>query len=77
MAGPFVTIDRFEGEKAVIILADGQTLVIDKKFLPKETKEGDLLEINFFSSRNQTATAQNSVNKLLKKILRRQGHENT
>ncbi|MCX6743082.1 MAG: DUF3006 domain-containing protein [Candidatus Parcubacteria bacterium] len=77
MTGSFVTIDRFEGEKAVIILSDGQTLVIDKKVLPKDSKEGDLVKINFFASRAKTAATQNSVNKLLRKILRRFGHENT
>ncbi len=77
MAQIFVTIDRFEGEKAVIILDDTQTLVVAKKVLPQNSKEGDIIELNFSVSHSQTTAVRNSAAKLLKKIINRQGHENT
>ncbi len=38
-------VDRFEGEKAVILVGDEEEqLVVDRSQLPPETKEGDWLK---------------------------------
>jgi hypothetical protein len=35
-----VTIDRFEGDKAVLHFDDGQELVVERNLLPPQTHEG-------------------------------------
>ena len=38
-------VDRFEGNKAVLECENGETAVFERKALPKNIKEGDVLEI--------------------------------
>lgn len=41
-----VVVDRFEGDLAVLLLQEGQEqLVVSRKSLPPETKEGDWLQV--------------------------------
>jgi hypothetical protein len=39
-----LTIDRFEGEKAVLKTNDGQTIIWPKNMLPEDSREGTVLE---------------------------------
>lgn len=43
---PTYTIDRFEGNKAVLLLKGNETTekLVDRNLLPESAKEGDLLE---------------------------------
>ena len=65
-----VTIDRFENDKAVLILSDGQQLVIERRLLPASAKAGDSLTINFKYSDKKTAQREQKVSKLLSKIFK-------
>ena len=47
------TVDRWEGDKAVLRLEEGQELVVDIKDLPKGTKEGSVLSLSFLLSPSQ------------------------
>lgn len=42
-----LTIDRFEGDIAVLELESGETMRIPKSELPEETAEGDVVELTF------------------------------
>ena len=63
------TIDRFEGDKAVLILADGQKIIVSKVYLPSECKEGDTLQMNFFSGGPRSRSNLVKAKKLLSKLL--------
>lgn len=41
-----MTIDRFEGDFAVVVLENGETALISKKTVPRG-REGDVLRLNF------------------------------
>jgi len=64
----YVAIDRFEGDKAVLILPDGQNLVVSRQSLGQNLKAGDYVEINFSYSKKQTLLKQKVAQKLLNKL---------
>ena len=66
------TIDRFEGEKAVLILEDGQRLVVDKEKLDASLKEGDVVYLSFTFSARETADKEKSAKNILKQLLKRE-----
>jgi hypothetical protein len=66
----FVTIDRFENDKAVLILSDGQQVVIERQFLPMSAKAGDCLTITFKHNDKKTAEREQKVSQLLSKIFK-------
>lgn len=39
-----LTIDRFEGGKAVLICENGDVVTLDRTALPKRVREGDVLD---------------------------------
>ena len=41
-----ITIDRFEGDYAVVELPDGNMSDMPKALLPPEAKEGDIIDIS-------------------------------
>lgn len=43
----FVVIDRFEENLAVCEDENRKMINVEKRFIPKEAREGDILEINF------------------------------
>lgn len=69
------TIDRFEGDKAVLLFADGQQLIIDKNDLVEDIKEGDIVYLKISLDRTETNTKQVQANELLKEILKKQNEE--
>lgn len=40
-----ISIDRFEGEFAVVELKDGKIVDMPRALLPEDAKEGDIIEI--------------------------------
>ena len=56
------TIDRFEGDKAVLVFNEGQQLVVNKSDLPAESRESDILTISFSAE----AQAKSVLNEILK-----------
>lgn len=65
-------VDRFEGEKAVIIFSDGQKLIIDRKNLIDSIKPGDAVYVSLTLDRAETATQENLPRNILKEILKKE-----
>ncbi len=68
------SIDRFEGNLAVIVLEEpeavhGQTLRVPKKLLPKSVREGVVLELEFRTEAEATQAREVVARKLLEEIL--------
>jgi hypothetical protein len=62
------TIDRFEGDKAVLRFEDGQELVLERSSLPAQTHEGTQLFLELKSS-NLESNKQIEAKHLLMEIL--------
>lgn len=65
-----VTLDRFEGEYAVLLVRDDETISIDFPacLLPKKCKEGDILDITITRDIEETDEAKKRVSKLIDKL---------
>ena len=62
-----LTIDRFEGEMAIL---DGEVkLDIPKKFIPKDAKEGDSLVLTITTDAAETKRKTQKARDLLNEIL--------
>ncbi len=64
-----VTIDRFEGDKAVLITNDKQAINWPKDKLPQTAKEGTVLEINIIDSKDKTNNNKQLAKDILNEIL--------
>ena len=64
-----VTIDRFEGDKAVLITRDKQAINWPKDKLPPKAKEGDVLDINIVDSADKTKDNKQLAKNILSEIL--------
>lgn len=63
-----VTIDRFEGDKAVLRFDDSQELVLERNLLPPQTHEGAKLFLELKNS-NLESDKQIEAKHLLMEIL--------
>lgn len=67
----FVVIDRFEGNKAVLLLGDEEVQVIwPRESLPDEAKEGDIVTIELQVDHEATSAAKAEADRLLKEIMK-------
>ena len=69
MAQIKATIDRFEGDKAVIIFDDGQELIIEKKQLDFQANEGEVIYLTLSLSQEETKNQESKAKEILKEIL--------
>ncbi len=69
---PRATIDRFEGEKAILILEDGQKLVVAKESLAPNAKEGDMVDFNFSLNEKARSKKRIKIKKIIKQIFKKQ-----
>ena len=64
-----VTLDRFEGDAAVLELESGDTMRVPRSALPTETHEGDVIEmtlgINPAATDGRTHQAKDILNEIL------------
>lgn len=62
------TIDRFEGESAVIELQDQEMVDIPKKILPPDAKEGDIILVSIDKEEilKRSRRIENKFRRLLK-----------
>ena len=59
------TVDRFEGDYAIIETDDGQIINIKKDLLPKNIEEGDVIDLeNMIIDREETLRRKNNIQKL-------------
>lgn len=65
-----VTIDRIEGNNAVLLLRDEEAVKINIPLflLPPESKEGDILNISIAREEQETEAAKEQVSALLEKL---------
>jgi hypothetical protein len=61
-----VILDRFEGDYAIVELPDRTMVNMPKILLPKEAKEGDVVEIRILTE--ETKEINEQVNKLAKDL---------
>jgi len=65
------TLDRFEGNIAVILIGDeGETIEISKDLLPEGCKEGDLISFKLEKKDKKTKIEKEKVENLIKKLAR-------
>ena len=63
-------IDRFEGNKAVLLVGDDEVQVAwPRHLLPSEVEEGDILSMALQIDSEATAAARGEAESLLKQIL--------
>lgn len=75
------TVDRFEGDKAILLLRKDESVQrdVDRKLLPSQTKEGDILNIEFKEKddlkaeilKQETSEAKQRAEKMIAKLLRK------
>ncbi len=66
------TVDRVEEDKAVLILEDGQKLIIPLKYLADNIKESDVVYLNISLNPAETEFKQKQAKDLLQEILKKQ-----
>lgn len=62
------TVDRLEGDKAVLECENGETAVFERRALPKNIKEGDVLRFDggsCYLSAEETARRRKKMRKLM------------
>lgn len=65
-----VCLDRFEGDKAVL-LSEEEQLVCPRAFLPPEAAEGDILSLNFEIDTIATEEVKAEAAKLLQDLIKK------
>ncbi|MDF2635119.1 MAG: hypothetical protein K0R78_1993 [Pelosinus sp.] len=65
-----VVIDRFEDNKAVLLLGEEEIQVIwPRESLPSEVKEGDIVTVELLIDHEATIAAKAEADRLLKEIM--------
>jgi len=64
-----LTIDRFEGDKAVLKTSDNNTIIWPKNKLPKQAKEGNVLSFLIFNSAEKENNKKNLAKNILNELL--------
>lgn len=62
------TVDRLEGDKVVLECENGETAVFERRALPKNIKEGDVLRFDggsCYLSAEETARRRKKMRKLM------------
>jgi len=62
------TIDRFEGEFALVELSDGSIVQIPKSILPIQVKEGDIVSLKI--EVEETTNRKDSIEKKMAKLFK-------
>lgn len=65
-----IIIDRFEGDKAVIILPNDQKVVISRSDLPENAKESDSLKLVFVGDDVAKLSGEDQAKAILNEILK-------
>jgi hypothetical protein len=63
-------IDRFEGDKGVLIFNDGQQLIVNKIDFKQEVHEGDTVYLDFKIDQVETENQVNLAKSILQEILK-------
>ena len=65
-----VTVDRIEGDKAVLLVRNGEEeeVILPASLLPAEAREGSILVLRIELDRQETARAEKRVKSLIEKL---------
>lgn len=64
-----LTIDRLEGDKAVLKTEDGQSIIWPKNTLPKDAREGMVLSFNITDDEKEEKNDRQLAKDILNEIL--------
>jgi len=64
-----ITIDRFEGEKAVLKTDDNESIIWPRKKLPEGVREGTVIAFNIGSDKEDAAKREQQAKDILNEIL--------
>ncbi len=64
-----LTLDRIEGDKAILMNEDDEETVLDRKMLPKAVNEGDVLVLTLATDEAETKGRDQKAKDLLNEIL--------
>jgi hypothetical protein len=65
------TLDRIEGNKAVILVEDdGDTVEISKTLLPPDSREGDMISFKLEVKDKKTKAEKEKIEGLIRKLAR-------
>lgn len=64
-----LTIDRFEGEKAILKTAEGETIIWPKKIIPSEAKEGSVLFFQITNNQEAEKEKKDQGKNILNELL--------
>lgn len=64
-----ITIDRFEGDKAILKTNEGETIIWSKNKLPIEAKEGSVLNFKITSDLEEEKEKKALAKEILNEIL--------
>lgn len=63
------TIDRFEGNQAVLIASDGETIVWPKNRLPKNIHEGSCLNFDIAEKKERAERDKQTAKDIINEII--------
>lgn len=63
------TLDRIEGEKAVLLDSDDDKLELPANLLPKEIKDGEILVLTIATEKAETKRREKTAKEILNEIL--------
>ena len=69
------SLDRMEGDVAVIILDDGRRILLPIGVLPPEAAEGDVIDISIRIDREESASRLSRLESIREELLRRGGED--
>lgn len=72
-SGMKATIDRFEGDLAVLIMQDGTRFNLPVSLLPESCREGDVLNITIERDLEETTQARERVSSLMERLKKKGG----
>ena len=64
-----LSLDRIEGDMAVLLTESDEELIINKKMLPKEAQEGDVVVLTIATLEAETKRREQRAKDLLNEIL--------
>jgi hypothetical protein len=62
------TIDRIEGDVVVLMLSDGNQLLVKRHHLPEQVREGSVLDVTFTLNEEEEAEQRRKVEDLQQRL---------
>jgi len=69
------TLDRFEGDKGVLVFPEAQKLIVSRKYLPENAREGDVFVFTACTDQDENEKIKLNAKKILNEVLNHQPRE--